>query len=290
MLYYDFESMLEAVCETIGSEVPKLEKPKLTPQPKKPFSKSLPKPEKNDNQDYVPPKAEPTYDRSRQIFNSMQSTVKVETLSSNQLRIWKIRFQTAKELHGNIYASNTDFPNIGILYPVEAAEAMMLSQTKYWPNFKLDDFLEGIIYEFIKDQLDIKAFVQLLGDKIYERKAIDGAMLRLNLQTIVQPTMESINIRTPFGTVSQTTVPRQNAFKGEVRRKMRLFLERQKAFTTCLEVVYKGLQRIDQTYDSERKMLGWMGYVITRAMAENTSKILKEDPHLLGKSDDSDTQ
>lgn len=53
---------------------------------------------------------------------------------------------------------------------------------------------------------------------------------------------------------------------------MKIFLQNQGAFAQQIEVVYRGLERIDRSYTTEQKMLGWMGYIVTRAMAENAKQ------------------
>ena len=276
----DFEAMLEAVCEIVGSDVPKITKPQPKPKPcqrSKPDQLSRTKPK--DEHEYVPTESTPspqkiglTNDRSRQIFDSMKSTVTKERLSEAQVNTFRNVIRNAAAQHGNIYIDQNEFPHVGILYPKEAAEAMLLSRTQNWPGYDLDTVLEGFMFQFIKNQDDVKTFVKKLSDGIYSVKAMEGVMLRLNLQTIAIPSMERMSVRTQFGTVTQTKIPRRSAFTGDLRKRMKIFLQNQGAFAQQIEVVYRGLERIDRSYTTEQKMLGWMGYIVTRAMAENAKQ------------------
>lgn len=284
----DFESMLEAVCRVAGSEIPRIPQQAPKPRPKQSTnSTGISRREKSDEQDYVPPKpppkAEPTYDRSRQIFSSMKSSVTKERLSPGQAEAYIQGIRNAVIQHGNIRIDESHYPNIGKLYPKEAVEAMLLARTQYWPGYKLDDVLEGMMYKFVKEHPNPQQFAHELGEAIRDTDCMAGVMLRLNLQAIAKPSLESISVRTQFGTVTQTKIPRRTAFIGDLREKMKFWLKQQGAFTPHIEVVYRGLARIDQEYSTEQKLLSWMGYLVTRTMAENAkqTKLKGGGGHLL---------
>jgi len=265
MFYDDFESMLEAVCEVANSDIPRLP-PQPARKPKSTRSETgISRSEKTSDHDYVPPppKPEPTYDRSRYVMSNMKSSVTKERLSPQQAEAYVRVIKNAVTQHGNIYIDQSHYPNIGKLYPREAVEAMLLAQTKHWPGYKLDDVLESIMYKFVKEHPDPQKFAHDLGEAIRDTECMDGVLLRLNLQTIANPSVESISIKTKFGTVTQSRIPRRTAFVGDLREKMRYWLQQQGAFTPHIEVVYRGLNRIDKQYSEEQKLLSWMGYLVT---------------------------
>jgi hypothetical protein len=269
--------MLEAICEVAGSDTPKIPRPAPKPRPKKKSDDTgISRREPLGDQDYVPPKpppkAEPTYDRSRQIFSSMKSSVTKERLSPGQAEAYINGIKNAVAQHGNIHVDESHFPNIGKLYPREAVEAMLLARTRHWPGYKLDDVLESMMYKFVKEHPNPQQFAHDLGEAIHETESMEGVLLRLNLQTVAKPSLESISIRTQFGTVTQSKIPRRTAFTGDLREKMKFWLQQQGAFTPHIEVVYRGLQRIDEQYSTEQKLLSWMGYLVTRTMAENAKQ------------------
>jgi hypothetical protein len=263
----DFEEMLEAVCEAVENNIP------IPTQPKpKARSNTNPKYRKiDDNRDYVP--AEELYVQSRHIMSSMKSSVTKERLSPAQAATYIKEIKNAVIQHGNIHIDESHFPNIGILYPREAVEAILLARTKYWPGYKLDEVLESIMYKFFMEHPDVQEFVHGLGEEIEKTKSLKGVLLRLNLQAIAPSATESISIKTKFGTIKQTKIPRHTAFVGEIREKMQSWLQQQKAFNPNIRAVYHNLEQLDKEYSDEQKLLSWLGYIVTRAMAENAKQI-----------------
>lgn len=275
----DFEAMLDAVCEAVDTEIPKLPRqlPRLSKRTRPPEKTELTKtdhPKRDNDLDYVPPPEQQkgTYDRSKFIFSNFKSNVVQEKLTPEQLDRIRRAIDNAKAQHGSIHADKRDFRYMGEVYPAEAAEALLLSGTNHWTGANLDDALEGILLIWLKDKDpdDIQEYVEALANAIEELKCMEGVYLRLNLNTIAQAAPDSIRIRTHFGEISQTKLPRKGVFAGELREKMKFFLAKQGKFAGNLNTVYSGLARIGQEYSPEQTLLSWMGYVVVRAMAENS--------------------
>ena len=277
----DFESMLEAVCEAVDSEIPQV----LNPQPKQTQSQSIDttnfitKRSRNDYVDesspaYVPPQlpTRPTYDRSKFIFNNFKSNVIQEKLTEVQIERARRAINNAKAQHGAIRTDKINFRYMDKIYSTEAAEALLLSGTSYWPGADLDDILEGMLLLWLKNKNPdhIREYVAALSEAINESNCMEGIYLRLNLNTVTHPLPDSIRIHTHFGTVSQTKPPHKSAFTGELRNKMKSFLHREGQYIGNLNTIYDGLARIKQEYTLEQTLLSWMGYIVVRAMVENS--------------------
>lgn len=289
----DFESMLEAVCEAVDSELPKVSNPQpRQTQPKKPIDTTqfITKHSQNaytdeSSSEYVPPQlpTRPTYDRSKFIFNNFKSNVVQEKLTEAQLDRIRRAINNAKAQHGAIRADRINFRHINKIYSEEAAEALLLSSTNYWPGADLDDVLEGILLIWLKNKNpnDIREYVAALSDAINESNCMEGIYLRLNLNTVTHPLPDNIRIHTHFGTVSQTKPPHKSAFTGELRDKMKSFLIQEEQYTGSLNIIYDRLAGIKQEYTLEQNLLSWMGYIVIRAMVDNSNGPSKPGRQLL---------
>ena len=276
----NFESMLEAVCEAVDSEVPQVS----NSQPKQTQSQSIDttnfitkRSQYVDSSlpEYVPPQlptTRSTYDRSKFIFNNFKSNVIQEKLTGVQIERARRAINNAKAQHGAIRADKINFRYIDKIYSTEAAEALLLSGTSYWPGTDLDDILEGILLLWLKNKNPdhIREYVATLSDAINESNCMEGIYLRLNLNTVTHPLPDSIRIHTHFGIVSQTKPPHKSAFTGELRNKMKSFLHREGQYIGSLNIIYDGLARIKQEYTLEQTLLSWIGYIVVRAMVENS--------------------
>lgn len=126
------------------------------------------------------------------------------------------------------------------------------------------------------------------------RDCMDGVFLRLNLNAIAKPENNQITIisgqtvnhkwmtqQRPTKEVTITRTPKKDAFVGQLRDKIKQFLQSQNRYTSSIDAVYSGLHKSHISFDFEQALLGWMGYLILRTIAEKADGIRMNNKSIL---------
>lgn len=297
----DFDDMFDAVQKSTVDDSPRFssrpphEKPEHVDEAPR-SNRSSPKKERKeqDNQGYVP------WSRNDLVIETMRSHTYKESYAKNDYLRDKQLVDAALYEHGNIVADKNNHKHIDKFYPEYAMRALILSRTQYWPDCDIDAFLEAVLTEWLSKHLDDpEEYVYELFEAIEKEKCMSGTFLRLNLNVVAQPGADNITIsagqtarihphwhvdnrpKQPVQQVRITKEPRKDVFTGNLRRKVKQFLQQQNKFTGNINVIYNGLKRNHDTFTHEQSLLGWMGYLVLRAIAERSDGIKMDDKSIL---------
>lgn len=277
----DFQDMLDAVLDAIKRDAPHTSSNRSPHSPSKHEDPKRYKDQKHERSGHAEANREKrnVHERSENIRSRLgvreRHKTKKRTFTRSDLNRALSAVDKALFEHGGIRIPRNTFKYIDKLYPELAMKVILLSKTRYWPGCDIDAVLEGILLDWISQNInDMQLYVQDLLDAIKETKCMAGALLRLNLNAIAQPSYDTITIITPDN--KHTTIreqPRKSVFTGSMRRKVISFLQQQDKYVPNINTIYNSIQHIHTYYNNEQALLGWMGYIVLRAILEKSDGV-----------------
>lgn len=208
----------------------------------------------NSNFEYVP------YPLSDHIFKTFKSG-KIQKRSSREILA---TIDSLRPILANFYLPESELTYTNILYPHDVAKILALSRTDKWPNYNIDEIVEFIVTNWIKENVkNPSKYLTDLWNAIRKTECEIGMMARLNADAIAKTSFDRVKISTKYGVITQES-HQKSTLDTATRQKIKHLLQHE--FVNDSNILYERISALHRHHTIEQTILSWIGYMAVRTI------------------------